>query len=198
MNLADAAVILATLLAVAFLLPQIVKLARTGNPEGVSSTWPALGAVTNAGWVAYLSSQHLWPSVPSAAIMVLFYTVILFYLAKAGRGLRSPIVRGIVWAGVLGLILRLGGWHTLGVVLGLAYVVQVTPSVWAAYRSPDPSGIAPSTWWLSVAGAALWMYYGWANADVPIMIFAVTSGVAAALILVRYFITRRADRAFAR
>ena len=48
--LATIAVVVATILAGLSLIPQILKLVRTRDAAGVSSTWPAIGLVTNAAW----------------------------------------------------------------------------------------------------------------------------------------------------
>ena len=47
--LANVAVVATTVGTIAFLVPQISKLIRTEDSAGVSTTWAALGLVTNAG-----------------------------------------------------------------------------------------------------------------------------------------------------
>ena len=83
---------------------------------------------------------------------------------------------------------------TLGLVLGLSYVVSVTPGVYGAYRTADPAGIAPGTWLIVLAAGPLWGFYGWFYADTPVMIYAVTATTAASLILIRYATTRPGSR----
>ncbi len=190
MLIADVAVIVATVLAVASLLPQIAKLWRTRNPTGVSRTWPALGLITNAGWTAYLYHQQLWLSVPSAALMVTFYGVILFLLARAGQSLTGPAWRGLAWGIVLLAIGVLSGWLTLGIVLGTSAAIQVLPAIWTAFRTYAPSGISAETWWIILAEAALWGIYGTAYADPAIVVFAVTASATAMLMLSRFYTTR--------
>ena len=191
MSAADIAVVGATALAAVFLLPQTVRLARTGDAAGVSATWPALGAVTNVGWFAYLLSRRLWLSAPSTVFMVVFYSTILFYLRRSGRGLQAPIRRGGVWAAILLAVLAGGGWPALGVVLGSSYVVQMAPPVWSAYRTRAPSGIAAGTWWIGGVESLLWGFYGWSYGDLPIVIFAVVAATASVLMLSRFYATRR-------
>jgi len=82
------------------------------------------------------------------------------------------------------------GWTTLGVALGLSFGVMMTPSLWTAYRTPDPSGISAGTWWLGVAEAALWGFYGWHNADAGIITFAVTALLGSAGMLARLAATK--------
>ncbi len=190
MLIADAAVVIATVLAVASLLPQIRKLWSTRDAAGVSSTWPALGLATNAGWTLYLSHQRLWLSVPSAVLMVFFFGVILALLARAHQPLRASTVRGVTWAAILAGIWGLGGWLVLGVVLGSSAAIQVAPAIWTAFRTYAPSGISPGTWWIILIEAALWGVYGVAYADLAIEVFAVTASATSVLMLARFYATR--------
>lgn len=189
MTLADLAVITATVMAWWSLIPQIRKLLRTANPSGVSGTWPAIGLVSNAGWTAYLLSQQLWAAVPSTTVMVFFYAVVLRALHKTGVPLASAFVRGVISVGVLAAAYRLGSWTVLGLVLGWAYVPQLAPAVWAAYRTRLPAGISSATWALIGVEAALWMVYGVLLADAPVVIFGGVGVVAAVLILARVWAT---------
>lgn len=190
MLIADAAVVVATILAVASLLPQIRKLWSTRDASGVSSTWPALGLATNAGWTLYLSHQRLWLSVPSAVLMVFFYGLILLLLARAHRPLKASATRGVVWGGVLWGIWAGGGWLVLGVVLGSSAAIQVVPAIWTAFRTYAPSGISPGTWWIILVEAGLWGVYGVAYADLAIEVFAVTASATSVLMLARFYATR--------
>lgn len=190
-TLANFAVIAATVGTVTFLLPQIVKLIRTGDSSGVSTTWPALGLVTNIGWFVYLISQELWASVVAPLVTFLSYGVTLWALARTGRGLRPSYVRGAVWMALLIVTTWTSGWTTLGVVLGLSYGVMLAPSVWTAYRTVNPSGISAGTWWIGLAEVLLWGYYGWFHADAGILTFSVVGLIGSVLMLLRYYSTRR-------
>lgn len=189
MTLADLAVILATIMAWWSLIPQIRKLIRTADPTGVSGTWPAIGLVSNAGWTTYLWSQHLWAAVPSTSVMVFFYLIVLRTLHRAGLGLKAAVVRGVLSTAILVAAYSLGSWGALGLVLGWAYIPQLAPAIWAAYRTSDPTGIASGTWALIGIEAALWMVYGGLLGDTPVVIFGAVGVVAAALILVRVWAT---------
>lgn len=189
-SLANVAVILATIGTVTFLIPQIVKLVRTRDSEGVSSTWPALGFVTNVGWFAYVIAQALWVAIVAPFVTFISYGVTLWALARTGRDLTGSSLRGLAWAGLLSATTVIAGWDALGVVLGLSYAVMLAPSIWTAYRTPDPSGISPGTWWIGLAEALLWGYYGLYHADAGIITFGVVGIVGCSLMLVRYHTTR--------
>lgn len=189
MTPADLAVILATLLAWWSLIPQIRRLWRTSDTTGVSGTWPAIGLVSNAGWTAYLLSQELWAASPATAVMVCFYLVVWRVLRRAGAPLGAATVRGVIAIVVLAVAYGAGSWPVLGLVLGWAYIPQLAPAVWAAYRVPDPTGIAAGTWALIGLEAALWLVYGGLLGDTPVVIFGLVGLVAAALILLRVWLT---------
>ncbi len=188
---ADFAAVAATVLAVAFLVPQLVKLARTGDPAGVSPTWAAVGAVSNAAWFAYLVARRLWVAAPSAVPIFVFYALTLVYLRRAGAPVGGAVRRGLVWAAFLVGAFAVGSWATLGLVLGFSFGAQMVPSVWTAYRSPTPSGISSGTWWIGAVEAVLWFVYGWARADVPLQIFGAVYLAGSTLMLARYYTTRR-------
>jgi uncharacterized protein with PQ loop repeat len=189
-TLANVAVVAATVGTIAFLVPQITKLTRTGDSSGVSTTWASLGLVTNVGWLAYLISQGFWIAILAPIFTVVAYALTMWALIRAGRDPRKSYLLGVKWSLLLMATALLGGWTALGVVLGLSYGVMLTPSIWTAFRTADPSGISPGTWWIGIAEAFLWGYYGWFWADTGILTFSVVGLVGSVLMLVRYHSTR--------
>jgi uncharacterized protein with PQ loop repeat len=189
-TLANIAVVLATISTVTFLLPQIVKLVRSGDSEGVSTTWPALGFVINVGWFAYLISQELWASILAPFATFLAYAVTMWAVGRTGRNLSRSYLRGLITAGVLIAVGSSGGWEVLGVALGVSYGVVLAPSIWTAYRTSVPSGISALTWWIGLVEALLWGYYGWFHSDRGILTFTVVGVVGCGLMLLRYYATR--------
>jgi hypothetical protein len=67
---------------------------------------------------------------------------------------------------------------------------MLAPSIWTAYRTPDPSGVSPGTWWIGLAEALLWGYFGLYHTDAGIITFGVVGIVGSSLMLVRYHTTR--------
>jgi uncharacterized protein with PQ loop repeat len=187
---ADVAVILATIMAIVALIPQVRRLQRTGDTAGVSITWTAIGTVTNAGWFVYVSTQALWASAPATVISSAFYAWLFALLVRLGTPWRSAARLGAGWGVVLVVITSITGFAVMGTLLGLAYAVQVGPSVWTAYRTWAPTGVSPSTWLLMFIQVWLWGVYGIAHGDVPIMIYGVTGLTASGLMLARWYATR--------
>ena len=111
-TLANIAVVAATIGTMTFLVPQIIKLIRTRDSSGVSSTWPALGFVINVGWFFYMIHNEHWVAVFATLVTFISYAVILWALSRSGRILSASYVRGILWTALLiagGPHLRMGG-----------------------------------------------------------------------------------------
>ncbi len=189
--LANVAVAAATVATLFFLVPQIAKLVRTGDSAGVSTTWPAIGFISNIGWFVYFIHEALWASIVAPFGAAAGYAVTLWALARTGRPLGPSYLRGVVFGGVLVATTAVAGWTSLGVALGLSFGVMMVPSLWTAYRTANPSGISPGTWWLGVAEAGLWGFYGWHHGDAGIITFAVTALLGSAGMLARHAATNR-------
>jgi uncharacterized protein with PQ loop repeat len=190
---ADLSVIAATVLAWISLAPQIVRLARTGDPTGVSTTWPAIGLVSNAGWTFYLLSRELWAAIPSTVVMVVFYGLVLRALARTGTRLDRSWGRGVTWAALLGIAAAVGGMRGLGLMLAWSYVVQIAPAVRAVYAVGRPTGVSVATWLLIAGEAALWGFYGWWFDDLPVMIYAAVGVLGGLAIVARMAAIRRSQ-----
>jgi len=147
---ADAAAVTATVLSAFGALPQLRRIAATGDIAGVSAAAAALGVTTELTWFAYSADEALWTAMPESALMALANIASLVLVRGRGATWRPPVFVAIGWAIVLTGIGIAGGTRTLGAalgaVLGAAYLVQVAPAVWTVLREPVPSGVATSTW----------------------------------------------------
>ena len=184
--MADILVIAATLMAWWSLIPQIRRLVATRDPSGVSSSWPGIGLVTNAGWTGYLLHQGLWAAVPSVVVMTVAYSLVLWALFATGARPWRGILAGATWAVTLVVVAALGGWPGVGNTLAWSYVIQLAPAVTAAYSTDRPSGISPVTWVSIMIEAALWGGYGYLNGDRPVVTYSVIGVAAGTAILLRY------------
>lgn len=187
---ADIAVILATVMSIVALIPQVQRLRRTCDAAGVSITWVVFGIVTNAGWFVYVSTQALWASAPATVISSAFYVWLFALLVALGTPWRFAARAGAGMVSLLVVITSLTGFAVMGTLLALAYAVQVGPSVWTAYRTRAPTGVSPGTWLLMFLQVFLWGLYGIAHGDVPIIIYGVTGMTASGLMLARWYVTR--------
>lgn len=168
------------------LLPQPLKLARTGVDDGVSPMAAFNQVVAEVAWLAYgllqarvsiwlVSAVALFPSGWQALLLV-----------------RRARTSDLIGAGCFGLIVA-AAWATgtLGPLLGASVLVTTGPQVVEAIRSDDLSGIAPATWWIALADAALWGAYGWVIADWALVGYWAVLTTCALTVLGRVAWTRR-------
>jgi hypothetical protein len=144
----DYAPIAATAFAIPQFLPQIRKLRATRDTAGVSWSWATLTCLNNAAWIAYFASEHYWTAlIPSSSATALAGTLAILLSIRGQPKLRPAILIG-TWAAMLVTAYLILGRTGLGALLTAAFVVQVAPSIWTAYRTPRPTGISAGTWLL--------------------------------------------------
>lgn len=182
------AVLLGWLATAAFLvrlLPQPVRLVRTGVPHGVSPMAVLNIALTELAWLVYGLSEGLVPvwAVSLPAFPLGMWTVVLVRRQFTRRDLAGSSV----W-----LLAIVVGWvtGTLAVVLAVSVLVNYGPQVVAAVRGHRLEGLAPATWYLALADAALWGAYGLAVDDPALLGYCAVLTISAAVILVRIARTR--------
>lgn len=146
------------------LVPQPMRLARTGVDEGVSPLAAFNQVLSEAAWLAYgllaqrvsiwlVSALAVFPSAWQAALLL-------------PRSRRSDVLGATTFAAAIAV-----AWGTgvLGAALGASVLVTTGPQVVRALRSDDVSGIAAATWWLSLLDAGLWGAYGWVIGDMALV-----------------------------
>lgn len=166
-------------------LPQIVKLRVTHDTAGVSWSWAALTSLNNTAWLAYFLLSHYWTaSIPSSAAASLAGTVAIML---ARRGLVTPRAAVLVggWATLLVTSYAVAGRAGLGTLLAAASLVQVTPSIWTAYRTTRPTGISRGTWLLLLGELSCWTVFGLYQSDARLISLGVTGVIASLLMLGR-------------
>ena len=166
-------------------LPQIVKLRRTQDTAGVSWSWAALTSLNNAAWFVYFALSEYWTAlIPSSAASLLAGGVALLLAARGVATMRAAIpIAG--WAALLVLSYAVAGRAGLGTLLALAFVVQVVPSIWTAYRTTCPTGISRGTWLLILGELSCWATYGLYQSDSRLIALGLTGITASLLMLTR-------------
>jgi len=186
--------LLAAILAVPQFLPQLARLARTGQTAGVSWSWAALTSINNAAWAGYFALSGFWTAlVPAISATVLAGTLAVM-LARRRAGLpRRPAALALAWTALLLTAASLFGRAGLGTALTAAFLLQVTPSVWTAYRADHTAGIAAGTWLLIFGELLCWGVFGIYQADPRLIVLGAT-GVAASLLILARVARPRAPR----
>jgi hypothetical protein len=118
-------------------------------------------------------------------------------LARRGRARARPAVLIGAWVALLAAAFAVAGRSGLGTLLTAAFVVQVAPSVWAAYRTARPSGISRGTWLLVFGELSCWATFGVHRSDPRLMVLGVTGVAASLLMLARIHRTSEIQRSTA-
>jgi uncharacterized protein with PQ loop repeat len=175
-------------------LPQIRKLRATGDTAGVSWSWATLTSVNNAAWFVYFALSAYWAALVPSASAALLAGALAVMLARRGRATAQPAVLIGAWAAVLAAAFILAGRSGLGALLTAAFVVQVIPSVWTAYRTARPSGISRGTWMLILGELSCWTVFGVHKSDPRLLILGLTGVTASLLMLARIRRTTKSNR----
>ena len=141
------------------------------------------------GWTVYLGGEGLWAAVPEGGFNIAANLLLVVAVCRWGGSTRRGVLAAVAWGLVLVGACALGGPAAMAALLGVAYVVQLTPAVVTAWRTWSPSGIATSTWTLRFVESALWGVYGYVRGDPPLLILGILGLVESTAILVRKAIT---------
>jgi len=188
MDLLGYAPIAAAGFAVPQFLPQIRKLRATGDSVGVSPSWAALTSVNNAAWIAYFTMARYWTAlVPSSSATLLAGALAVMLLRRQQPGPQPGRVAALIgaWAITLAAAGAADGRAGLGALLTVAFLLQVTPSVWTAYRTVLPTGISSGTWLLILGELTCWMIFGLHTADPRLITLGASGIIVSVLMLAR-------------
>ncbi|HEV2147233.1 MAG TPA: hypothetical protein VGR37_07505 [Longimicrobiaceae bacterium] len=172
-------------------LPQLLRLVRTQDAQGVSADSAGTISVVSFAWAAYgMLTDQVAVALASGASAVMFGIVTAVAL-RLGRRV-SEMRTTPVWLIVLAFAGSVGGAQGLGLLLPVSVLVANVPQLLVAWRERDLSGLSLGTWVLSVAEAAVWGTYGLLAGDRAILVHNVlhltTSG---GIVLLRLAKTRR-------
>jgi uncharacterized protein with PQ loop repeat len=171
-------------------LPQVLKLRATGDTAGVSWSWAALTSVNNSAWLGYfIASGYLIAILPSTAAAALSGTIAITLAVRGCAGGRAAALIA-AWAALLATGYAVAGVAGLGTLLTAAFVVQVLPSLWTAYRTERPTGVAYGTWLLILGELACWLAFGLYQSDPRLIVLGITGATASALMLARIWRTK--------
>jgi uncharacterized protein with PQ loop repeat len=190
-DLLDYTPIAAAAFAIPQFLPQLLKLRATDDTAGVSWSWASLTSVNNAAWFAYFAVSRYWTALVPATSATLLAGSLATMLARRGQAKARPAVLIGSWVALLLAGFTVAGRTGLGTLLTAAFVLQVTPSLWTAYRTAHPTGVATGTWLLILGELSCWTIFGLHQPDPRLITLGVTGVTASALMLARIRHTRR-------
>ena len=176
------------------MLPAPGKLQATRDAAGVSWSWATLTSLNNAAWIAYFALEHYWTAlIPSSSAATLAGTLAVLLSIRRQARLRPSILIG-TWATMLVAACLILGRAGLGALLTAAFVVQVAPSLWTAYRTERPTGISAGTWLLILGELSCWLTFGLYKSDPRLITLGLTGVTASMLMLGRIYRTSRRER----
>jgi uncharacterized protein with PQ loop repeat len=167
------------------LVPQPVRLARTGVPAGLSPAAALTTVMTDTVWLAYglhAGLTAVW-IVAAAAIPWGVWTAV---------GLRRQVVGADVALAASWLIATVvaAPFGLVGLVLAASVIGNHGPQVWRALCQSDLTGIAPGTYVIALLDAGLWGAYGIALGDGALIGYGAVLLASALVILARLSSTR--------
>lgn len=174
---------LGSALFLARLVPQPVRIWRTGQSHGVSAQSAINAAVSDTGWLLYGVAASLLPVwvCTALAIPLDLWTALLLRDKVTARHL----VTAAAWGLVMLTAWIVGGAVALGTVLGSSVLINHAPQVWTALRGDRLGGIAPATWCIALADAGLWGGYGLVVRDPALIAYGVILLTASLVVLFR-------------
>jgi uncharacterized protein with PQ loop repeat len=190
-DLLDYMPIAAAAFAIPQFLPQLLKLRATDDTAGVSWSWATLTSVNNAAWFAYFALASYWTALVPASSATLLAGVLATMLARRGQAKARPAVLVSGWVALLVAGFTVAGRTGLGTLLTVAFVLQVIPSLWTAYRTAHLTGVAAGTWLLILGELSCWTIFGVHQADPRLITLGLTGVTASALMLARICRTSR-------
>lgn len=178
--------VIANVLGAGMIVPQVVRLHRQADTDGLSGAWVGVGLAMNGWWLAYGLQAQLWGLIPVSAVAGVLYAVIalqLISLLGVAAALRS-LATGAVGLGIIPApFLLSGGWTAAGVAIGFCYGLQFAPAALTAVRSERLAGISAGTWIMAWVEAAIWIVYGLSISDWALTIGGSAGAAMASIIL---------------
>lgn len=185
--------VVANVMGVGMIVPQVLRIRRVRSADGVSGVWIGVGIAMNSWWTAYGLAESLPGILPVSVLAALLYVVMARqYVGLVGRAGWRPLLVGAAVVGVAPLpALAFGGFAAAGLVVGSTYAVQFSPAVVSAMRSRDPRGVSAMTWAMALVEASIWVVYGIVSRDAALIIGGSGGSVASSAILARLAWVRR-------
>ncbi|HKP99125.1 MAG TPA: hypothetical protein VJ735_02250 [Actinomycetes bacterium] len=190
-DLLDYLPIVAAAFAIPQFLPQLRKLRATDDTAGVSWSWATLTSVNNAAWFAYFTASAYWSALVPAVSATLLAGILATMLARRGQARARPAIVIGGWVALLVAGFTVAGRSGLGTLLTVAFILQVMPSLWTAYRTAHLTGVAAGTWLLILGELSCWTIFGLHQSDPRLIALGVTGVTASALMLTRIRTSQR-------
>ena len=139
--------------------------------------------MNNAAWFVYFALSSYWTALAPASSATLLAGALATMLARRGQAKARPAVLIGGWVALLIVGFAVAGRTGLGTLLTAAFILQVTPSLWTAYRTAHLTGVSRGTWLLILGELSCWTLFGLHQSDPRLLTLGVTGVTASALML---------------
>lgn len=169
-------------LTVAIVIPQAWRLYRTRDAAGVSVAGLFNGSVGYCAWVGYLTYQQHWLAMSATALAAVVWIGTAAYAATKQGITRPAVISTVGYGATLGTLAMIDV-TLFGIVLSLGAVWSGIPSVHAAWRAEQISGISVGTWSLYIAESLSWLAWALVEKDFVVGLYGVlATGVGLAVV----------------
>jgi hypothetical protein len=142
-------------------------------------------SLNNAAWLVYFALSRYWTALAPSSSATLLAGALATMLALRGQAKARSATLISTWGALLAAGLIVAGRSGLGTLLTAAFVLQVTPSIWTAYRTDVPTGISRGTWRLILGELCWWTTFGIHRSDPRLITLGFTGVAASTLMLAR-------------
>lgn len=187
----------ATTVGTVLAVPQLVRLARTRNIEGLSLVGWQTALVLNLAWTAHGITIGQLPQILSSSLALLTTVPILVLLTRElGRRLLPTVLPSIAVAAVMVAVDLVLGSAAYGIVAILPGIAITAAQSVELVRSVHVRGVSPASMALGFLNLTLWVAWALLVDDSGTMIAVSTSWFVAAFNVVWYVLRRFGLRAF--
>ncbi len=174
----------ANILGVGMVVPQVRRIRKTKQADGVSTEWIGASLGINVGWTVYAIVAEAWGLLPVSAGAAALYALMIFCLARIDPAqLRRSFTAFVGVLVVLVVASTAGQTGGLGLALALLYTVQFAPAAISAHKADDIDGVSPTTWWMALFEASIWTIYGAAIGDTAVLVGGAGASVMSLIVL---------------
>lgn len=173
---------LLTVTSVVLHVPQLVALARSGDPAGLSASALLAGVINYSAWTVYLWTSQSWALlVTNLLASLVWYAVAALALPRLHRtrGCLAPAAWLLVLVGVGATDPAL-----LGPLLGVGALLMFVPQAVSAWTLPSLTGLSPASTMLSAALGVAWVMQSLPDALVGGLLFGIVAATGSASVLV--------------
>jgi uncharacterized protein with PQ loop repeat len=161
--------LITTVLGVGRAVPQLLRLLRTRQTNGVSVDTAATSCIVSCSWAVY----GLWTNQPamsmaSGATSAIFALITVLAL-RYGRRLRELRVTPL-WLTVLVLAGAIGGATGLSLILPISVLAANLPQLRVARNEGNLADLSLGTWLLALTEGFVWGGYGLLVGDIAVLV----------------------------